>query len=115
MKKVKKLILCEIADKPKEITDQSTGQTIKKFRHVFMTPEGTELIAWSDNDGYRPRIKPALEWNPELAQNFLFDSRQWEGNERLKLIERVAADAYLRSLSQPPATSGASAAKPGTT
>lgn len=98
MKKALKLILCEVAAGPKQIVDKNTGQTILRWRHVFMTPEGTELIGWSENDGYRTRTQPSLEWNPELAQVFLFDSRQWEGNERLRLIERTQADAYLRGI-----------------
>jgi len=98
MKKVLKLILCEVAKDPKQVVDKSTGVTLLKWRHVFMTPEGTELVAWSDNDGYRSRVKPALEYNPELATTFLFESRQWDGSERLKLIERTVAEAYLREL-----------------
>lgn len=98
MKKLVKLILVEVAKDPKQVVDKSSGQTLLKWRHTFMTPEGTEMIAWSDNDGYRKDVKPALEWKPDLAGDFLFESRQWEGNERLKLVERVTAEAFLRSM-----------------
>jgi len=98
MKKLLKVILVELAEKPKIIKDSVDGHDVIKFRHVFMTEEGKELIAFADDEGYRTMVTPALEWNPDFAKPFLFESTSWQGNERLKLINKAQADAFLGAM-----------------
>jgi len=98
MKVAKQLILVEVAKDAKQVKDDKTGVTLLKWRHVFMTPEGTELIGWSDNDAYRADVTPTLEYDPKLSKKFLFDSKMWDGVEKLRLVDKGVADAFLKTL-----------------
>lgn len=92
----KNLILVSVAATPKKMIDKKDGHEFVKFRHVFMTPETKELIAWADDDKYRVDVKPALKFDPAKAKDFLFDQTDWEGNSRLRLIGRDEAMEYLK-------------------
>jgi len=98
MKKALKLILVDVASAPKVIADKKSGMALNKWRHTFMTPEGKELIAWSDNDMYKALITPVLEWDDAKSKPYLFESTMWEGVERLRLVERTVADAFMRAM-----------------
>jgi len=96
MYQTRKLILVGIA---KVIgKDKKTGDDFTTYKHEFLQEDGNTQFAYANNEGYIKDVCPVLKWEAAKAQDFLFESREFMGEVKWKLVERMKATALLREL-----------------
>jgi len=97
MYQTRKLILVSIT----KITGKDKVVPMKEFssyKHEFLGEDNSITMGYSPNDQYKKQVTPVLKWEPEKAQDFIFESKEYQGVTTWKLVEATKALSIKRDL-----------------